>query len=84
MNQTALDISERRGNPLPNSELWEQTTAEQKLALYDLHRFGYRLLFMRHSVKGPIAVVCQQDDIALIYHDGEIDLHPKISIRQQH
>ncbi|GAA0787209.1 MULTISPECIES: hypothetical protein [Pseudomonadati] len=84
MDQTALDISERRGHSIANSEHWEQASAEQKLALYDLHRFGYRLLFVRHSLKGPIAVVCQQDDIAVIYHDGEVDLRPKITLRHTH
>ena len=84
MNQTALDISERRGKAISNCDHWELATAEQKLALYDLHRFGYRLLFVRHSVKGPMAVICQQDDIAIIYHDGEVDLRPKIFLRQPH
>ena len=84
MVQTALDISERRGHSIANSEHWEQASAEQKLALYDLHRFGYRLLFVRHTLNGPVAFVSQQDDIAIIHPDGEVDLRPKLTLRQTH
>ncbi|WP_226411486.1 hypothetical protein [Shewanella glacialimarina] len=84
MDQTALDIGDRRSAPLANSECWELTTAEQKLALYDLHRFGYRLLFVRHTLKGPVAVISQQNDIAAIYQDGEVDLRPNIVLRKSH
>lgn len=84
MVQTAQDISERRTESLSNEDHWDLTSAEQKIALYDLHRFGYRLLFVRHTLKGPIAFVSQQDDIAIIHPDGEVDLRPKITLRQTH
>ncbi|MGX9462657.1 hypothetical protein ACWXWU_15705 [Shewanella sp. A14] len=69
---------------LHHDEYWDLTTADQKLTLYDLHRYGYRLLFVRHMLKGPVAVICQQDDIAAIYSDGEVDLRPKIPLREPH
>ncbi|NKF51231.1 hypothetical protein G3R49_11765 [Shewanella sp. WXL01] len=82
MNQVAYQLNERRDTSFTNEEFWELTTADQKVALYDLHRFGYRLLFVRQTRKGPLAVVKQQEDIAVIHADGEVDLRPKITIRE--
>ncbi|QDE32630.1 hypothetical protein [Shewanella polaris] len=85
MTQVAYQINNRRNKDvLHHDEYWDLTTADQKLALYDLHRYGYRLLFVRHMLKGPVAVICQQDDIAAIYADGEVDLRPKITLRESH
>ncbi|GGP87538.1 hypothetical protein [Shewanella ulleungensis] len=85
MTQVAYQINERRNKDiLKHDEHWDLTTADQKLALYDLHRFGYRLLFVRHMLTGPVAVISQQDDIAAIYADGEVDLRPKITLRDIH
>ncbi|GGP46631.1 hypothetical protein [Shewanella saliphila] len=85
MTQVAYQINDRRNKEvLKNDEHWDLTTADQKLALYDLHRFGYRLLFVRNMLTGPVAVISQQDDIAAIYADGEVDLRPKITLREYH
>ncbi|MDD8060002.1 MULTISPECIES: hypothetical protein [Shewanella] len=85
MTQVAYQINERRNTEvLRNDELWDLTTADQKLALYDLHRFGYRLLFVRNMSSGPLAIISQHDDIAVIYADGEVDLRPKITLREYH
>ena len=85
MTQVAYQINDRRNqSALKHDEHWDSTTADQKLALYDLHRFGYRLLFVRHMLTGPVAVISQQDDIAAIYADGEVDLRPKITLRDIH
>ncbi|MCL1143729.1 hypothetical protein [Shewanella gaetbuli] len=81
MNQVAHEINERRDSPLSNEQHWENLTADQKVALYDLNRFGYRLRFVRQTLKGPLAIVSQQDDIAVIHPDGEVDLRPKITLR---
>ncbi|MGI2169707.1 hypothetical protein ACROAE_05860 [Shewanella sp. MF05960] len=85
MTQVAYQINERRHKDmLKHDEHWDLTTADQKLALYDLHRYGYRLLFVRHMLTGPVAVISQHDDIAAIYADGEVDLRPKITLRDIH
>ncbi|MGK0411418.1 MAG: hypothetical protein ACJASB_003621 [Shewanella psychromarinicola] len=82
MTQVAYQINDRRNKDVLNhDEHWDLTTADQKLALYDLHRYGYRLSFVRHMPRGPVAVICQQDDIADIYADGEVDLRPQIILR---
>jgi hypothetical protein len=82
MTQVAYQINDRRNKDVLNhDEHWDLTTGDQKLALYDLHRYGYRLLFVRHMPRGPVAVICQQDDIAAIYADGEVDLRPQIILR---
>ncbi|GGB46516.1 hypothetical protein K8B83_05275 [Shewanella inventionis] len=85
MTQVAYQLNERRNQEaIKHDEHWDLTTADQKLALYDLHRFGYRLLFVRHLPTGPVAIISQQDDIAAIYADGEVDLRPKITLRNMH
>ncbi|MGI2224232.1 hypothetical protein [Shewanella frigidimarina] len=85
MTQVAYQINDRRDKDvIHHDEHWNLTTADQKLALYDLHRYGYRLLFVRHMLKGPMAVISQQDDIAAIYADGEVDLRPLITLRESH
>ena len=85
MTQVAYQINDRRDKDvIHHDEHWNLTTADQKLALYDLHRYGFRLLFVRHMLKGPVAVISQQDDIAAIYADGEVDLRPLITLRESH
>ncbi|PMG27327.1 hypothetical protein BCU94_19055 [Shewanella sp. 10N.286.52.C2] len=82
MNQVAYQLSERRETPRSHEEHWELLTADQKVALYDLNRFGYRLLFVRSMPEGPLAVISQQDDIAIIDHEGELNLHPNLTLRE--
>ena len=82
MTQVAYQLSERRDRPLSHEKHWELMTADQKLALYDLNRFGYRLLFVRNMPAGPLAVIAQQSDIAAIDHEGELDLRPAITLRE--
>ena len=42
------------------------------------------IVMVRHMLKGPVAVISQQDDIAAIYADGEVDLRPLITLRESH
>lgn len=56
-------------------------SAEQKMALYNLHRFGYRLLFVRHLPSGPLAVIAQQHLLSTIDRHGEVDHNPEIHLR---
>ncbi|KPZ72274.1 MULTISPECIES: hypothetical protein [Shewanella] len=83
MNQVAYAIGERRGEPLDQEQHWERMTADQKMALYDLNRFGYRLLFVRMMPEGPLAVVSQQSELAVIDFEGEVNLRPDIKLREE-
>ncbi|WP_394130216.1 hypothetical protein [Shewanella maritima] len=84
MNQVAHQLNDRRQTSLTNEAHWDNTTADQKVALYDLNRYGYQLMFVRQTPKGPLAVVTQNNDIAVIHADGEVDLRPKITLRTEH
>ncbi|WP_258405034.1 hypothetical protein [Shewanella psychrotolerans] len=56
-------------------------SAEQKMALYSLHRYGYRLLFVRHLPSGPLAVIAQQNQLSIIDRHGDVNHNPKICLR---
>ncbi|GGI80976.1 hypothetical protein [Shewanella gelidii] len=81
MSYIAQQVSERRGTALHHNVHWQAMNAEQKMALYNLHPYGYRLLFVRQLESGPLAIVAQQNDIATITEDGDIDYQPEIQIR---
>ncbi|PMG80028.1 hypothetical protein BCU84_04625 [Shewanella sp. 10N.286.51.B7] len=83
MNQVAYGLSERRGEALDQEHHWELMTADQKMALYDLNRFGYRLLFVRMMPEGPLAVIAQQKELATIDFEGELNLRPEIKLRDE-
>ena len=82
MNQVAYALSERRGETLDQEQHWELMTADQKMALYDLNRFGYRLLFVRMMPEGPLAIIAQQKELAVIDYEGELNLRPDIKLRE--
>ena len=79
--QIAQQLQDRRISPIQQSEHWQLMNAEQKMALYSLHRFGYRLLFVRHLSSGPLAVIAQQSKLATINCHGEIDYEAKVRLR---
>lgn len=72
---------DRRGIPLHHNIHWQSMNAEQKMSLYSLHAFGYRLLFVRHLNDGPLAIVAQQSQLATILPNGEIDYQPSVKLR---
>ncbi|NRB22990.1 hypothetical protein [Shewanella sp.] len=80
--QIAQQPQDRRSTELEQSEHWYLMTAEQKIALYSLHRFGYRLLFVRHLPSGPLAVIAQHDQVASIDQDGVVDFDAEIQLRE--
>mgnify|MGYP000002549860 CR=1 FL=1 len=82
MDVASYQFQEQRLPPLSNVEHWENTSAEQKIALYDLHRYGYRLLFVRKTANGPLAVIAQNDDIAVVDPNGSLTLQHQITLRQ--
>lgn len=61
---------------------WNAMTAEQKLTLYGLTGFGYRLLFVRQYQAGPLAVIAQQDELATIDCTGFVDYSPTQHLRE--
>ncbi|QFU21056.1 hypothetical protein FM038_002105 [Shewanella eurypsychrophilus] len=79
--QIAQQLQDRRTSPIQQSEHWQLMNAEQKMALYSLHRFGYRLLFVRHLPSGPLAIIAQQDQLASICSNGNVDYHPSVQLR---
>lgn len=81
MLQLAQVQDDRRGTPLHHNIHWQSMNAEQKMALYSLHAYGYRLLFVRHLDSGPLAIVAQQSELATILPDGEIDYQPDVKLR---
>ncbi|WP_228729902.1 hypothetical protein [Shewanella avicenniae] len=66
---------------MPNEEVWHSLNAEQKMALYRLQGYGYRLLFVRQLFAGPLAIIAQFDQLATISSDGAVDLSPSITLR---
>lgn len=72
---------ERRGTAAPNEKIWHELTAEQKMAFYRLQGYGYRLLFIRKVYNESLAIVAQNQQLAAIDSEGNIDLDPQIKIR---
>ncbi len=81
MSQTLAVVQDRRGIAIKTQEHWDVMTAEQKMSLYRLQTWGYRLLFVRSSPQGPIAIIAQDKEIATLTAEGELDTDPKIVLR---
>lgn len=81
MNQTLAVDQDRRGIALRTQEHWDTMTAEQKMSLYRLQTWGYRLLFVRNLPQGPLAIIAQDKDIATLDADGELNIRPEITLR---
>ncbi|MCL1140249.1 hypothetical protein [Shewanella pneumatophori] len=79
---TALQTGERRQSQRSHNSHWELMSAEQKITLYDLHKFGYQLLFVRQLSSSPLAFITQNESLAVIEANGEVDYSPKVQIRQ--
>ncbi len=81
MNQTLAVDQDRRGIALRTQDHWDTMTAEQKMSLYRLQTWGYRLLFVRNLPQGPLAIIAQDKDIATLDADGELNIRPEITLR---
>ncbi|WP_241461155.1 hypothetical protein [Shewanella mangrovi] len=66
---------------MPTETLWHSLNAEQKMAFYRLQGYGYRLLFIRKMFSGSLAIIAQNQQLATISSDGEVDLQPSITVR---
>ncbi len=75
--------NERRQYNPDLSILWDKLTLAQKFAASNLNQFGYDLAFIRSSEIGCMAVLLSNDDrIATVMSDGEINTAPDIQVRQ--
>ena len=81
MDVASYQFQEQRKLCFSNIEHWDNASAEQKITLYKLHNYGYRLLFIRHTTAGPLAVISQDNDIAVIDADGTLNLQHQIKLR---
>jgi len=81
MDVASYQFQEQRKHCFSNIEHWDNASAEQKITLYKLHNYGYRLLFIRHTTAGPLAVISQDNDIAVIDADGTLNLQHQIKLR---
>ncbi|GIU15761.1 hypothetical protein [Shewanella sp. MBTL60-007] len=77
----ALQSKEKRKAPRHHDVHWDAMSAEQKIALYDLHKFGFRLLFVRQLPSGPQAFIMQNKTLAVISKNGDVDYSPDVKLR---
>ena len=73
-------IDRRVNNPKFNEHM-DMLTDEQRIAIYDLHNYGYDLAFVRNLGNGKLAVLTLEDSVATIDDYGEINTNPSILIR---
>jgi len=80
--QQNKDEFERRQAQLTNEECYEKLTFAQKFAASRLTQYGYQLKFLRESTANKIAIFVCEDRIATVDFSGEINLSPKIILRE--
>ncbi len=79
--QIAQQLQDRRGMTLHHDKHWALMSVDQKISLYNLHRYGYRLLFVRHLPSGPLAVISQDNHLSTLDSDGQVEHKPNIHLR---
>jgi len=72
---------DRRVEILNNSEHYEKLSFAQKFGASRLTQYGYHLKFVRGNTTNKIAIFVCEERIATVDLSGEIDLSPKIKIR---
>lgn len=72
---------ERRVNSPEFNEHMNMLSDEQRIALHDLHGFGYDLAFVRTTDDGKQAFLRLGDSYAVIDHFGTIEMNPDTHIR---
>ena len=76
------ELLERREEVLADAtDLWENLTEEQKFAANSLTKFGYELNFIRDVNNTHLAILCCNEEVAVISKVGEINTDPDINIR---
>jgi hypothetical protein len=76
-------LTERRQAHPDLDSLWDKLSLAQKFAASNLNQFGYDLTFVRSSDIGCMAILrSNENKIATVMSDGEINTSPKITIRK--
>lgn len=74
----------KRSLELSPNQWWDLLSLAQKFSANSLFQFGYQLAFIRNTDKGKLAVLIREDNnLAAITEDGELDTHPNIVLRNQ-
>lgn len=72
---------ERKTSLSPN-QWWDLLSLAQKFSANSLFQYGYQLAFIRNTNHGKLAVLIRENNtIASISEDGELDTHPNITLR---
>lgn len=74
-------MTERRVSQVPLNCWWEQLNLAQKFAAHSLFQFGFQLAFIRRVDDEPLAVFLREHEIAALDKNGDLDLHPAITLR---
>lgn len=74
-------LLERRLPALDTSALWEKLSLGQKFAVDGLMQLNYELLFIRQRDNESLVVLKNNDSLATINEQGEIDISPQIITR---
>ena len=81
---TPVHHERRKGiSPIPMN-LREFLTDDQRRALKNMERFGWRLAFVRRPLfQEPLVVICDEEETAfsVLQEDGNIDSKPDIILR---
>ncbi len=72
----------RRKNRQNQTICWDSLNLVQKFGASPLLKFGYQLAFIRSTEEGSLAIFLREQEIATIDEEGEIDLEPKITLRE--
>ncbi|ASJ98555.1 hypothetical protein FGA12_03110 [Shewanella marisflavi] len=83
LNNGLLSFDDRRVSQAHANEHWDRLTTAQRFAFYTLAKLGYQLLFVRQTPTMSTAIAKQEDQLATIDDDGDIDFNPDIVLRER-
>ncbi|QYK02008.1 hypothetical protein [Shewanella psychrotolerans] len=78
-----LSFEDRRIAHAKSGEHWDRLTTAQRFAFYTLAKLGYQLLFVRQTPTTSTAVAKQDELLATIDDDGDIDFNPTLVLRER-
>ena len=83
VEEYSCSYRENRSNTLIDSHShWLNLTHAQRFAFYTLAKLGYQLLFVRNANNCSTAVASQDNKLATIDDEGEINFNPSIVLRE--
>ena len=83
MELTSPFIENRKETVIDTNSHWIKLTNAQRFAFYTLAKLGYQLLFVRNANNCSTAVASQDNKLATIDDEGEINFNPSIVLREQ-